>query len=138
MLNRVLKFLIAFLFLGSASFGAEVTCSSGSIIRSISFEKVKVDSDICFITDTQDKFYVSKLCKKKCAAISRRFIPVDRKKLFTSSGKPGFKLCKAYGGKPELIDIITKDNKKIRTDRCVFSDESFVSTEYLLKKHFHR
>ncbi len=79
--------------------------------------------------------FVSKSCfKKNCQALKEELLAVKRKEIYSQRGTPGFKICYKLKAMPYLIDYMW-ETKWIPASRCMFKDKSFISTEYLTKKH---
>lgn len=118
------RIIIIFIF-SQALFANEVclTNKEGKIQYILDKKKVEVKSAYCFEETT--KSILSLRCKvnKKCDALKFK----KNKRAFNSStGSPGFKLCQqVYFGTPQIIQFWT-GVKWINTDRCIFSDQTYI------------
>jgi len=113
----------------------DITCIN-SKISLIEFGKSKNQS--AFFCFNEDKtILLSKNCiKKKCSAfIYPHKFKIDQ--LLSQNGKPSFQLCRELSGKPELLEFYV-ENKAYKLDRCLFSDGSFVDTDFLLSHYLEK
>lgn len=131
MLNMSIKFLLALLLPINVS-ATDLECDT-SQIRALVFGRTET-STATFCTNEMRTNLFSKNCQKNhCAALAAASRRIDISQLNTEVGKPGFKLCRLLGGKPELIEFLFR-NTWYRLDRCLFdSDQSFVDTGTLLE-----
>lgn len=136
--NKTLVFLSS-LIISINTWASSLECSVGHIEKMKNLKLTKVNAKICFLKEDGERFFVSSNCKKRCDALVEKNIFVDNDDLLSEFGKPGFKLCALLNGKPELVNLyLNSNNQLLKSDRCVFSDNSFISTEYLLKVYLSR
>tara|TARA_R110002072_G_scaffold534_7_gene4219 strand:+ start:115086 stop:115481 length:396 start_codon:yes stop_codon:yes gene_type:complete len=111
-------------------------CNVGTIEFTNKQKKIQKKMSFCFDQDKRDKYIYSKNCKGlKCKPLllpEKR--PVDISKYKFSVGSPGFKVCRELKGSPQIIKYqLGKDKKWNQSARCIFDDETFVSTNLLFK-----
>lgn len=130
-LNRILEIICLFAF---GVYAYDIKCEQGTITSVIEYSLKTRKIEMCFLHEDERSYFVSKKCSKKCDALYRKKIFIKFNDLLHQFGKPGFKLCRFIGGQPELVTLKTsKYSERINTDRCVFQDKSFVSTDYLMQ-----
>jgi hypothetical protein len=136
--NKVITFHFLILF-SFNSWAYNIECSNGALEKMKKLELTKINAGICFLLEDGEKYFVSSKCQTKCAALTPKNIYFSHNDLLSEFGKPGFKLCNLLDGKPELINLyIGTGSQRVRSDRCVFPDNSFVSTEFLLKSYLSK
>lgn len=107
-------------------------CGSARI-KSIAFGKSTTTQErIC--TNTRRDELKSFSCRTgKCGALT--FNAAVEAPPTSEAGKPGFQLCSALGGVPEMISVQFK-TEWFKLDRCVFPlDGSFIDTGSLMKRY---
>lgn len=85
---------------------------------------------------TSDKmlFYVSKKCTKgNCEILKREKKPIVIKNYQSVMGSPGFKLCDALFGVPQIFDFLDRQKKWQSTERCFFGRD-FVEISLLTRE----
>lgn len=104
-------------------------CESGKISQVTFGKKKQTFSRYCYNAD-KTNIYSEDCLEHRCMAFKnpKRYLIDD---LLSPVGKPGFKLCRELGAKPEIIEFSAK-GKKYKLDRCLFDDGNFVDTDYLL------
>ena len=116
-------------FLNFSVQAADLECAPGKI-KSLQFGKTKITSANLCTNSKRDVLQSQNCAQRKCAALrptANVEVPVAHQ-----NGKPGFKLCWALSGVPEIIEFEFK-GKWFKLDRCVFpQDSSFVDTATLL------
>lgn len=132
MLHILIKILLCF-SVSNAYSASLINCSISSSPIIENGRKNSNNTKVCFIEQNTNRFYISESCKyEDCLALEKQKVFLDFNNFITEVGKPGFKLCKALGGKPSLVNLAIFQNK-LHTDKCTFKDESFVSTDYLIE-----
>ena len=122
-LNNI--FLVAILASGAEKF----SCSEGTITKT-AFEKISSESaGICYNNDKTA--LVSKNCLERKCSVFQNPARYSISEFMGDIGKPGFKLCRKIGGKPELIEF-SIEKKFYKLDRCLFPDGNFSDTSLLL------
>ena len=92
-----------------------------------------------YCTNAQRTTLISSACRtKKCNALRKFPLVIDRDSLYSEFGNPGFKLCQKLGGKAEILEFFF-DKRWYKLDRCLFSsDGSYVDTGTLMAVYFQR
>ena len=90
---------------------------------------------ICFKKIGNQNALISEKCLMgSCLATQQQKAPIVFTK-YSMQGNPSFRLCKAVGGNPQLIEYKTEDIGFTSYNRCLFPDGSFVQTDYLYVIH---
>lgn len=92
---------------------------------------------ICTIVDADKMlFYVSKSCEdNSCDILKKAPKKIVIKNYYQNLGSPGFKLCEALGGVPQIYEFKkSKAKQSESTDRCLFGKQDFVEISYLSQK----
>lgn len=113
---------------------SQLTCEAEGKIRfQFAAREVQEASAYCF--DASRSTFISKSCLdfKKCAAGQAKVCDVGDWIFQGSVGSPGFKLCQAVKGSPQILEFY--DGKKWWSmDRCFFeSDQSYIDTGILIE-----
>lgn len=130
--------IFLFLFFIQTAAAAEVKnfeCQEAGKIRfRYAGREVEESSSYCY--NPKRSVFISKSCRdsNKCAAHKVDVCEPGNWVLQGKFGTPGFRLCQAVKGSPQLLEFF--DGKKWWSmDRCYFeADQSFVDTGILLKK----
>lgn len=91
-------------------------------------------TEACVRKDERDIYIYSKNCKGlECKVLKEPATkPVSLRGYKRSIGSPGFKVCRELEGSPQIFSY-KYSGKWYKTDRCIFEDGSFASTNLLLK-----
>ena len=129
-MSRIFNSILVVMLLNSGfSYAQDYPCISGKISQ-LEFGKIKSEkAEYCFNEDKT--VLISKGCQSMNCNAFKGLRKYKIEELFSSMGKPGFKLCRELGGQPQIIDFYV-DNHPYKLDRCLFSDGEFVDTGYLL------
>jgi hypothetical protein len=126
------KIGVLFLFFAGVIHAAALDCGKARI-KSQSFGKATLSTARVCTNKARDQLLSENCRKGKCAALQFKLataLPVGG-----SVGKPGFEMCKAAQGMPELIEFQFKGGPWYKLDRCLFtSDGSFVDTGTLIAR----
>lgn len=89
------------------------------------------------VTADKTKYYVSKSCEKdNCEILKRKPKDLKVEKYSHNIGSPGFKLCVALDGIPQIFEF-RLDKKSVdweSTSRCLFGKNDFVEISLLMSK----
>ncbi len=136
MLRSCINLYLLFFVISSvaASENSQLTCISGKIKVTAFGDETIQREKFCFDKDFAG-IYSSSCRKNDCQAFKnpKRYYPNE---LYTKYGSPGFKLCRALQGTPEIIEFYA-EKEWHGTDRCTFSD-GFVDTDTLLDYYLDR
>lgn len=114
-------------FLTFAAGASALECAPGKI-KSLQFGKTKITSANLCTNSKRDVLQSQNCAEGKCVALR----PAADAPAANQNGKPGFKLCWAQGGVPEVIEFEFK-GRWFKLDRCLFpQDGSFIDTATLL------
>lgn len=114
---------------------AQADCRSADI-RIIYQSKAEISKEIvCDRMVGKIQFFVSKSCEEKsngsCEILKRPKKDIVIKNYRSNFGSPGFKLCSALGGVPQIFDYkFNQDSVWKSTERCFF-DKDFVEISLL-------
>lgn len=113
----------------------DLICSKGNIIYTEYQEDKIIKSEFCY--NDEKTILLSKKCKDhKCDAFkNQNTFPIDE--FLGETGKPGFKLCRKLGGKPQIIKFSVKKDL-FKLDRCIFNDGEYADTGYLLEHYIEK
>lgn len=105
----------------------------------IIFDKKPVinKEEICsIVTSDSTKYYLSKSCEKeKCEILKRTAKEIKIENYTHNIGSPGFKLCEALEGIPQIFEFKKiKDKEWESTSRCLFGKSDFVEISFLMMK----
>lgn len=98
---------------------------------------VVTKESLCSIVDSDKMlFYVSKSCSsQQCEILKRKPQKLVIKDYYQNIGSPGFKLCEALGGVPQIYEFRKSGAKNVEsTDRCLFGKSDFVEISLLSSK----
>lgn len=123
--------IIFLLMLTSFRIDAAEVCKSGEIRY---MHNKKYVSNVQSFCHEGNQIY-SLSCKgKNCdflQAPEKR--PVDISSTNPTVGSPGFKVCRALGGQPQIFEYRFSDQKDWTEDsRCIFGKDEFVSNDMIL------
>lgn len=132
MLNKsIFHFFFLFLF----SFAIFASDCLPAKIKIINLQKEVVSQEtICFLPPSINRitYIVSESCaKKKCEILQRKKRPLIIKNYMKNFGSPGFKLCDALGGSPQIFEYLIKKDSFQNTERCLFGKKDFVEIALL-------
>lgn len=105
-------------------------------IRIIFDRKSVITKEVLCSEKTSDNmiFYLSKSCiEKKCEILSRRKTDLVIKDYYKNIGSPGFKLCTALGGVPQIFEFSKDASWWQSTERCLF-EKDFVEISLLTRQ----
>ncbi len=125
-------FLLMVFSLFSLSAHTECFQSNTKIIKNQ--KSIENKETICEYEYKKLKFYVSKNCKDKynqCHALMREE-DIKVKNAFSEIGSPGFKLCYALNGSPQIFTF-TKGDEQEETDRCILANGIWIEIPLLMK-----
>lgn len=128
--NRIVTLLI-FTFLSVSHADEKWFCQTGKIKTTTFGKAVIINSDYCY--NSNKTALMSKTCQKNACLATQTHKKFSAHELLSTSGKPGFKLCRELGGDPEIITFTANDGE-FKLDRCIFKDNSFIDTDTLLSK----
>lgn len=123
--------IIFLLIVSSFQVGAEEVCKNGEIRY---MHNQKYVSNVQRFCMEKNKVY-SLGCKgNKCDFLqSPEKRPVDISQSNSTLGSPGFKVCRALGGQPQIFEYRFSDQKDWTEDsRCIFGKDEFVSNDMIL------
>lgn len=133
MKNRVLLTVLLAQMMGVASL-AKTCVDQGEVLIPQSARTVKKEiSSYCYQLTPLE--FISANCQKQtCRALE--YQEIDSKKVaFSEFGTPGSRVCVHLGGRSQVI-IVTLGGRRVRLDRCFFSnDGSFVDLGTLWRHH---
>lgn len=122
------------LILAIVASAEEFECLSGGKLRFLALgSRHEESSSYCF--DKTRSLFLSRSChERECAAKKAKGCEVPAEKLRGEVGTPGFKLCKAVGGEPQILEF--HDGKKWWSmDRCLFlADGSYMDTGLMIQQ----
>ena len=119
----------------SACNAKDLICSQGKIEQTTFGKTTSETSNYCY-NETKNQL-ISKdcyltHCEKKLS--NKKY---KMKDLYSDIGKPGFKLCRELSGTPQIINFFV-DKKSYQLDRCLFKNENYIDTDYLLSLFLER
>lgn len=126
-----MKFLFYIIFLSGNIFA---DCVSHNISIVQNQKRITNKEDLCEFTYKNLKFFVSKKCSEKqneCLSLLREEA-VDVKNAFSEIGSPGFKLCYAVKGSPQIFEF-EKNKITEESDRCILGDGLWIEIPLLMK-----
>lgn len=128
------KFLIFFLY-SNLIYSSEFKCTEGKI-EQISFGKTITETSSYCYNPSKTNLLSLHCYKTHCEQkLSDKKYKIDE--LLSTIGNPGFNLCRKLNGNPEIITFfVAKTAYKL--DRCIFSKENYVDTDYLLSLYLAR
>lgn len=130
MQNRILT--TVFMIGLSGSLSAKCFTAKSSIIENQ--KRIESKEEICEYQYKNLKFYVSKRCSDKqneCLGLLREET-VEVKNAYSEIGSPGFKLCYAVKGSPQIFEF-EKDHSMEESDRCLLGNDLWVEIPLLMK-----
>lgn len=105
--------------------------------------KSQIENEVLCTKRTNEKmlFYVSKSCAEdRCDILTMPKHKLEIKNYKSLTGSPGFKLCEALSGTPQIFEFnITNKNWQV-SERCFFNQKDFVEISLLTaewKKHIY-
>ncbi|MCB0349941.1 MAG: hypothetical protein KDD38_02085 [Bdellovibrionales bacterium] len=127
-MGRVVFILI--LILSVPTF-AEYQCGEISLRFYYGQKYVYEKSKICIDHDQQE--LISEQCykQKKCVALKAVKNTVGSEE-YSTVGSPSFATCFEASGTPQIIEY-KLNGKWHKSDRCIFSDKSFIDTQQFLR-----
>ena len=126
------KLTLIILFSALPSLARALTCTDGSIRVRQSGDLAYSNSSYCY-NDTKT-FLISKNCfNRRCSIHQLDFSKLTKKILFSPIGSPGFRICRALNGEPEIMQFQVSA-KWWDLDRCIFAkDRAFIDTSSLTR-----
>lgn len=121
-----------FVFLAVTSVSAKCFQTKSSIIENQ--KRVESKEEICEHNYKNLKFFVSKRCAEKqneCLTLLREEV-VEVKNAYSEIGSPGFKLCYAVNGSPQIFEF-EKDKTVEESDRCIIGNGLWIEIPLLMK-----
>ncbi|MBP9681304.1 MAG: hypothetical protein KBD76_07860 [Bacteriovorax sp.] len=110
-------------------------------IKMINFQKEVITQEvICFLPPASNRntYIVSESCvEKKCEILKREKKPIIINHYMKNFGSPGFKLCDALGGSPQIFEFQVNTDKYLSTERCLFGENDFVEIALLSHEWKH-
>jgi hypothetical protein len=80
-------------------------------------------------------FYISKSCvNDQCEILKRAKKPIEIKDYISNLGSPGFKLCFALDGVPQIFEFENQQKKWLSSERCIFKNNDFVEISLLSRE----
>ncbi|EQC47592.1 hypothetical protein [Bacteriovorax sp. Seq25_V] len=130
-MNKIILILMAIVL--NFSLRAEI-CGKGEITYFDTGKKISNSLSFCFDKDERSEFIYSKDCSKlKCKVLQNpKDRPVALMRYKSSIGSPGFKVCRELGGTPQIVEFSLKQNTG-KLGRCIFTNQTFVSNDLLMK-----
>ena len=128
---RLSRTSLVALFFATVAVAKADTCITGKLRHRMHRTWVEEASAYCYNVDKTA--LKSNSCSERgaCAAESASLRKLDRSALNSTLGSPGFNLCYAAGGRPQLLEFWA-DERWFELDRCTFPrDGSYVSTGLL-------
>lgn len=104
-------------------------------IKIIYDRKTEFSKEILCSQKTSDNmiFYLSKSCVNDgCDILKRKKTTLEIKNYASQMGSPGFKICEALGGIPQIFEFKKiKSSQWQSTERCLFEKNDFVEISLL-------
>ena len=119
-------FIIAFLLF---TLSMQAKCINGKIEYIFNRKKIIEKSSYCF----GDELISQKCSHKKCSQIEQPPRPIKIPDYTSQYGTPGFKLCFALQGSPQIMKY-WNEKDWIATSRCIFTKDEYIEIEALMKK----
>ena len=125
----MIKILSVLLF----SFNLHAECFQVETKIIFDSKPVLAKETLCSLVDSDKMlFYVSKTCSsQQCDILKRTPAPLKINGYYQNLGSPGFKLCEALGGVPQIYEFKKKGKDWESTDRCMFGKSDFVEISFL-------
>ncbi len=132
-------FYVAVIFVSSQKAMADDLCIQSEIRSQVFGKTKKIQSSFCY-SDSLESFR-SMSCKDqmKCLAFKQinKILPLKAEQINSAQGSPGALICEKLGGVFEFIEY--KINSEwVESDRCLFDDNSFVTTGTLVRENRDR
>lgn len=126
--------LVVFCLFLSVALSAEEHCEKIKIKYIENQDEKMTQVEACLDKDERDRYIYSKSCQGlKCRVLSKpEARPVSLKDYKSSIGSPGFKVCRELKGSPQIFSYKYL-GKWYKTDRCLFENGSFASTNLIFK-----
>ncbi len=135
-------FLISIL---SLPFIANADCSLLETSYIYQQKEILKKEKVCLVELEKIKFYMSEKCLHEsdvnssvCSWGFKNLLKnVVMEKDDIRTGTPGFKLCRALNGTPQIFSVIRSGIKE-ETDRCFFSEDRWFEISWLMKKYLKK
>ena len=133
MQNKLLIFFASF----SLAFSVHSIeqCGKGVIKFTYKNQEKQIDEVFCYDEDRFDQYIYSKDCSSLACKelVNPAARPISLRSYPSTVGSPGFKICRELGGSPQIIEFQFKSTDWHQSSRCIFSNNTFVSNNLLIK-----